>query len=176
MTANTAKTAKTAMTAKTDENTKPVKAESRSVLALRAAVEIVVLHGKRDTLGEITIDNKELNLRLARAGFLVGTNNASKLFTNKYARELVASRTGGRNLRVTSIKDEFGMTRQQYRDLVITPRHAEVKKVLEWETSGMLETSVVTAVARQWHETGFVAGLGTLNKDLAEVKAEMLAG
>lgn len=167
---------KTAKTAKITKTAKPVKAESRSVLALRAAVEIVVLHGKRDTLDEITIDNKELNLRLARAGFLVGTNKASTLFTNKYAREIVASRTGGRNLRITSVKNEFGMNRQEYRNSAITPRQAEVKKVLEWNAAGLLKTSVVSAVANQWHETGFTAGLGTMNNDLAEVKAEMLAG
>lgn len=165
----------TTKTAKITKTAKPVKAESRSVLALRAAVEIVVLHGKRDTLGEITIDNKELNLRLARAGFLVGTNKASTLFANKYAREIVAARTGGRNLRFTSVKNEFGMTRQQYRDLVITPRHAEVKKVLEWDAAGMLKTSVVTAVSRQWYETGFAAGVGTITNDITEVKAEMNA-
>lgn len=154
---------------------KPAKAESRSVLALRAAVEIVVLHGNRVTLDEITIDNKELNLRLARAGFLVGTDKASTLFTNKYAREIVAARTGGRNLRITSVKNEFGMTRQEYRNSVITPRQAEVKKVLEWDAAGLLQTSVTSAVANQWHETGFIGGMGTMFNDIAEVKAEMIA-
>ena len=171
------KSTKSTKSVKTIEITKPVKAESRSVLALRAAVDIVVEFGNRANLHEITIDIKELNMRMTRAGFCAGSGAtcASKFFANKYAREIVASRTGGRNLRFTSIKNEFGMTRQQYRDLVITPRRAEVKKVLEWEASGMLKTSVVTAVSRQWHETGFAAVVGTMNNDIAEVKAEMLA-
>lgn len=166
---------KTTKTAKPVKITKPVKAESRSVLALRAAVEIVVLHGKRDTLGEITIDNKELNLRLVRAGFLVGTNKASTLFANKYAREIIAARTGGRILKITSMKNEFGMTRKDYRAKVIEPRQKQVKKVLEWDAAGLLQTSVTSAVANQWHEAGFAGGIGTMFNDIAEVKAEMIA-
>lgn len=167
---------KTAKTAKTAKTVAPERKEQRAVLALRAAVEIIVEYGARATLGEITIDNKELNLRLTRAGFPgSGSNNASKLFDNKYAREIVASRTGGRNLRITSIKNEFGLSRKEYRDKVIDPRQKQVKKVLEWDTAGLLQTSVASAVANQWHETGFAGGIGTMFNDIAEVKAEMIA-
>ena len=167
---------KTAKTAKTAKTVAPERKEQRAVIALRAAVEIIVEYGTRATLGEITIDNKELNLRLTRAGFSgSGANNASKLFDNKYAREIVAARTGGRKLRITSIKNEFGLSRKDYRETVIVPRQKQVKKVLEWDAAGVLQTSVVSAVANQWNETGFAGGIGTMFNDIAEVKAEMIA-
>lgn len=135
-----------------------VSKSERAALALRMAVKIIKDHGDFVGLNIVAISNKEFQIRMAAAGF-TGNTQYHKIFKDTSAQALVKKATG-RNVQFVSARPDFNISREEYRDTVITPREKITDRIIAKnpdKTAGQQITNTVKA----WRKKGFNTGTGT---------------